>query len=231
MAPLPNTLTTSPIRKVCAAVATLALLAVGGCSSESSDIWLLYGAARADLLGSRSVTRQEAAAVPYASMGVRLGAGSEVLAVLATDAPHTRLWIAGKRLAVETDGGRIVRTSGFANNLADVSGDLGAPVPPVKGLHQGGERTLLYDFADLNAYSVKVVCRTVEGGSESIKILGRLIPATRMDENCRAGVLDWSFTNTYWVGIKDGMVWRSTQFVHPRLDPITTEILRPPKAG
>lgn len=192
---------------------------------------LLFDAVRARVTGDSSqVTLQQASAVPYASLGVRIGGGSEFLIVLATDTPHSRLWAAGRSIALQTDGGRIVRTSGLAHNLSGVNGDVGVPIPPLDALKQRGDkRTLLYDFADLNAYSVKVTCRTSRLGHENIRILGKTIPTQRIEESCHADALRWSFVNTYWAGEKSGMVWKSIQYIHPRLGPVATEILRPPE--
>lgn len=211
----------------------MALLTLSGCGSEQSDMGLVFNAARTAFSdpGPSSVSLKEAGAVSYASLGVRVDGGQEVLIVLVTDAPHSQLWTAGKLMALQTDDGRIVRTSGFTNNLSGVSGDMGAAVSPLDALHRrDGERTLLYDFADLNAYSIKTVCRAAPHGHENIEILGKAIPTERVEETCRADALDWSFTNTYWVGEKSGMVWQSIQHIHPRMGPISTEILRPPEA-
>jgi hypothetical protein len=229
MARLPIISTTSRTRK---ALAVASLLLLAACGSEQSDTGLLFGAVRNIVTGPgpQPVTLQQAAAVPYASMGVRINGGSEILIVMVIDAPHSRLWTAGKAIAVQTDDGRIVRTSGFANNLSGVSGDLGAPVSPLDAVHhRDGKRTLLYDFADLNAYSVKTVCHAVSRGRETIQILGKAIPTIRIEETCRADALDWSFVNTYWAGAESGMVWQSVQHIHPSVGPITTEILRPPE--
>lgn len=229
MARLPIISTTFRTRR---ALAAGLFLLLAGCSSEQSDTGLLFGALRNMVTGPgpQPVTLQQAAAIPYASMGVRINGGSEILIVMVIDAPHSRLWTAGKAIAVQTDDGRIVRTSGFANNLSGVSGDLGAPVSPLDAVRRrNGQRTLLYDFADLNAYSVKTACQTATKGQENIQILGKAIPTVRIEESCRADALDWSFVNTYWVGAQSGMVWQSVQHIHPRLGPITTEILRPPE--
>jgi Group 4 capsule polysaccharide lipoprotein gfcB, YjbF len=237
MANLPNISTTSQThkgstRKGGALAACLAMLALAGCSSEQSDMGLLYGAARDAFSGdgAGSVTLKQAGAVPYASLGVRVDGGPEVLIVLATDAPHSRLWTAAKAIALQTDNGRIVRTAGLAHNLSGVSGDLGAMVSPIDALRRReGTRTLLYDFADLHAYSVKTVCNVASRGRENVQILGKAIPTERVEERCRADALNWSFANIFWLGEKSGMVWQSIQYVHPRLGPISTEILRPPE--
>jgi hypothetical protein len=214
-------------------LAAAACLLLAGCSSEESDTHLLVDALRNAVTGPgpSAVTLGQAAAIPYASLGVRIGDGSQFLIVLAMDAPHSRLWTAGKAIALQTDDGRIVRTSGLAHNLSGVSGQSGVPISPRDALKQrGGTRTLLYDFADLNAYSVKTVCRTTNLGRETITVLGKAIPTLHVEESCHADALGWSFVNTYWMGAKSGMVWKSIQYVHPQLGPISTEILRPPKS-
>ena len=215
-----------------AAILCCALLAAG-CSSESSDWGLMYDAAKNAVIGSEisSISLQQAGAIPYASMGVRLDNGPQVLIVMVDDAPHARLWTAGKVIAVQTNDGRIVRTSGFASNLSGVSsGVTGVPVSTLDAMHTAPERTLFYDFADMNAYSVQVVCHTVSRGPESVTILGKEIPTNRIEESCRADALDWSFTNVFWVGVKSGIVWKSLQHIHPRLGEVSTEILRPPQS-
>ena len=177
-----------------------------------------------------SVSLQQAGAIPYASMGVRLDNGPQALIVMVDNAPHAWLWTAGKVIAVQTNDGRIVRTAGFTSNLSGVSGgDPGVPVSPIDAMHTAPNRTLFYDFADMNVYSVQVVCRTVSRGPESVTILGKEIPTNRIEESCHADALDWSFTNVFWVGVKSGMVWKSIQHIHPRLGEVSTEILRPPQ--
>ncbi len=99
----------------------------------------------------------------------------------------------------------------------------------IDAMHTAPNRTLFYDFADMNVYSVQVVCRTVSRGPESVTILGKEIPTNRIEESCHADALDWSFTNVFWVGVKSGMVWKSIQHIHPRLGEVSTEILRPPQ--
>jgi len=196
---------------------------------------LLYGAAEGLVTGTdtASVTQGEVDATPAPSLGVRLGDGPERLAVLVSDAPHLRLWAAGKAFALQTDGGRILRSSGFSANLSGVSGENGAAASlrderaNAAQTKAARQRTLFYDFADLDAYSVRTVCALSEDGRQTIHILGKPITTRHITERCRADLLGWSFTNSYWVG-ETGFVWKSVQNIHPRLAPLTLEVLRPP---
>ena len=158
--------------------------------------------------------------------------------MLVSDAPHLRLWTIGKALALQTDGGRILRSSGFSANLSGVSGENGAAVSlrevranaaqtKAAQTQAARQRTLFYDFADLDAYSVRTVCAQSKEARQTIHILGKPIATWQITEHCRADLLDWSFTNSYWVS-ETGFVWKSVQNIHPRLAPLTLEVLRPP---
>jgi hypothetical protein len=145
--------------------------------------------------------------------------------VLAGDTGGQSLWTSAAKVAITTKDGRIVRTAGFAYNLGgyESRGDAS---------RKFGTRVVRWqaDFPDLNLYSVPIVCQDREAGDETIVILGKDIHTRRIDESCASQVseLNWSFKNTYWVDSESGLVWRSIQHIHPRLDAIEAEILRPP---
>jgi hypothetical protein len=158
-------------------------------------------------------------------MGIRLGGSPQNMVILAGDAGGQRLWTSAAKIAITTKDGRIVRTAGFGH-------DLGGYEPRGNSLGEDGARTVRWqaDFPDLNLYSVPITCRDHLVGDETIIILGKDIHVRRIDESCASAdsQLDWSFKNIYWIDPESGLIWRSIQHVHPQLDSIETEILRPP---
>jgi hypothetical protein len=205
----------------------VAVLLLGGCGVTlgGGDAASLYAIVKNMWNGSgKNVTLEKAAAVPYASMGLRLGDGPEALVILAGDMGGQRLWTSGASIAITTKDGRIVRTAGFMYNL----GGYEMRHDEVRD----GVRSVRWqaDFPDLKLYSVSIACQDRPAGDESIIILGKNIHTRRIDESCAAegSGLDWSFDNTYWLDPSSDLIWRSVQHVHPRLDAIETEILRPP---
>ncbi len=199
---------------------------LGACSSEGGGDWSpLYEIAKNAWGGdSPKVTLEEAASVPYASMGISLGGGPQVMLLQAGETNGQQLWTSAAKIAITTKNGRIVRTAGFGHDLggyelrAGTGGNLGAQTARWQA-----------DFPDLKLYSVSIVCQDKQAGEETITILGKDIHALRIDESCTSegGRLDWSFNNTYWVDPENGLIWRSIQHVHPQLDAIETEVLRP----
>src|ERR1700735_1278020 len=92
---------------------------------------------------SSSVPRARVAAVPYATLGVRLGSSDESMFVLATKAGGDLVWRGGPQLAITTRNGRIVRTAGFVHNLSGFQIDVRSNASAGQ---VGDGRTYLYDF-------------------------------------------------------------------------------------
>ena len=200
------------------------------CSSNNSTDWeQAYKAVQAAFDSSASaVTLQQAAAVPYASMGVRIDGGPEQMVVLAGGQTGPLLWTSAARIALETQNGRIIRTSGLPSNLGTTTFSTPDPLATIEASPSPAEYRRTVDLPDQNIYSVALDCTMQAAGRETIKILGQDIPTLRVEEHCRSGRLDWDFTNEFWLGESSGFVWRSRQYIHPKLGAIDTEILRPP---
>ncbi len=215
-------------RRALASVA--AALALGACSSSNSSDWeQAYKAVRAALDSSASaITLQQASAVPYATMGLRVDGGPEQMIVLAGGQNGPLLWTSAARIALETENGRVVRTSGLPFNLGSTVFSSPDPLRDIASTRTAANYRRTIDLPDQNAYSITLNCTMQAVGPETIKILGQDIPTLRVDETCRSPRLDWEFTNTFWLGQASGFVWRSHQFIHPKLGPVDTEILRPP---
>lgn len=189
----------------------------------------LYQAARAGWAGSdKRVTLKEAASVPGASLGMRIGDGPEQMLVLAAGTARNNLWISRARVAIATDHGRIVRTAGLQNDLGGYAAAGGAMDSTSLSWSQPATWQWVADFPDINAYSVRVVCHDQPAGRETIRILGTPIQTVRVNENCSSPNLHWSFENTFWVSPTNEMVWQSVQHVHPEMDAVEIRLFRPP---
>lgn len=208
------------------------LLFLGGCGSDgSSDYALYYQSLKKSVAvtfgHNDRITREQAAAIPYATIGYRLNDGPEQLLVLATDNGEEQLWTSGGHVVIVTRGGRIVRTVGLEQDVSAVTSG-GGQFGPTEA--QGGKSTStrLEDFTSIPAYGVAVKCTVLTKGLETIVILGQGITTRKVDEMCRSEALGWSFTDTYWTDPTKALVWRSIQHVGPNGEKIEIETLRPP---
>lgn len=222
--PTPNGLR-AVLLSACAAIGAGAL---SGCSSDGGGDWLaLVSLARTSWENRNApVALAEAAAIPFATLGVRIADGREQILVLATDSNGERLWVAHTQVAMTTRAGRIVETAGLPFNVSGYSAATGITAP----WSTPHSVRWAADFPDMGLYSVTISCEDRPAGPDPITILGQELDTVRVDETCHSEQLQWSFVNSYWISASSGRVWRSTQNIHPKMDQITIQILRPPES-
>jgi hypothetical protein len=212
----------------------LALLLAGGCSSAGSgntnysQFYEIVKQGVAASFGKIRVTRDQAAAIPYASLGYSLDGGNQTILVLATDTNNELLWTSPSHVVIVTRDGRIIRTLGLPRDLTGLTTPNGPPPAPASAVHKPFASTRQEDFPELGFYGVAVSCRAHLVGRQRITILGQAITTNRVDESCQSRNPEWSFTDNFWIDPDNALVWRSSQHVNPKGGTIETEIFRPP---
>jgi hypothetical protein len=208
---------------------------VCGCSSDrTSDYGNYWKAVResfANPFQPRSITLAQASEVSYASMGWRLDGGNQHLVILATDSHEDQLWTSSEHVVLMTHDGRLRRLVGLPREYSahpEATGQNAEIPPPAAALQGPFSYRRSADFSDLKADGVPVTCRATSVGGRTIKILGKAIHVAQINENCSVPALHWQFTDTYWVSRDSGLVWRSSQHIHPDGQTLQTEIFRPP---
>ena len=150
------------------ALACSALLA--GCSSDGAGDWLsIFQAARLSWENRDApVGLNDAASIPYATLGVRINEGPEQILILATDLSGDRLWTSAARIAITTRNGRIIRTAGFGTDLSGYASEAGTQEDWIRPHAYAWTA----DFSDLGYYSVPVKCETKPAVREPVTIIG-----------------------------------------------------------
>ena len=99
-------------------VAGSALLLAGCAGGDQTSTWGDYykvlQQSFSQSFGDKAITRDRAAAVPYASMGYRLNGSPEAMIVLATDNGGEELWTSSAHIVIVTRDGRVTRHRGLA---------------------------------------------------------------------------------------------------------------------
>jgi hypothetical protein len=173
------------------------------------------------------ISRERAAAVPYATMGLALGSNPEVLLVLGTATGGNQEWFAGDAIFVATRDGHIIRTAGLPYDLGGIRSLSSASNVP----SAAAPSLFLVDFPDLGVYAAPLLCSSKLVGDDTIEILGASIPTRHIVEQCQVSALKWTFENDFWQDVQTGAMWRSSQYVHPKSPPVILEVLRPAEAG
>lgn len=209
-----------------------ALLFLAGCSSDQGAWGEYFQIIRQGLAGSfhkTGITRDQAAAIPYASLGFRIDGSNENLLVLATDNNGDLLWTAASHIVLLTHGGRVLRSVGLPHDIAATTAQSAGGLPPLSDALRAPYRsTRLVDLPDIGAYGVVVNCVTTAKGRQNLSIIGTTVATTRIDETCRSTRPRWSFTDNYWIDAQTGFTWHSVQHLHPSGTTIQIEVFRPP---
>jgi len=222
------------MRRVRTFIVILALAStVSACSGVQDDSDLLRMGnlllKQTGLIGGDddNVTREKAASVPYASIGIRLGSSQEAMLLLATSSGDNLHWQAGTQYVIGTRDGHVTHTVGFAHNLDGLQG----PIPDSRSVapERGGSYHYLYDMVDMGKYGVFASCTQRDEGAEQVVIIGIAHDTRHIVEDCRAQQLHWRFSNDFWRDAATGYVWKSVQNFRPDMDALTLEILRPEK--
>ncbi len=222
---------TAPARRGWAAAALMFLAGCSSADSGNTNYAQFYQLAKQSLsasFGNVRVTRDQAASIPYASMGYSQDGGNQMLLVLATNSGGELLWTGSSHAVIVTRDGRIVRTVGQGHDLAGLTMRNGVAPAPATAVRGAFTSVRLEDFPELGIYGAQITCRAHLVGQQKIDVLGQPIPTNRVDEACRSREPDWSFVDTYWVDPDNGLVWRSRQHIHPKGGEIETELFRPP---
>jgi hypothetical protein len=211
----------------------LPLFFLSGCANDESDVVQVGSVIVNYVRGLHGkVTREQAGAVPYASMGLELGSSSQILLVLGTISQDELGWYAGDQVFVATRRGRVVRTAGLPYDLGGLS--------PLSAAAAGGGAAaktrsasvlLSLDFPDLGSFGAVAKCASRDAGEDTVEIFGASIPTRRIIEHCTVPSLKWSFDNQFWADRMTGYVWRSSQYIHPKSPPLVLEIFRPEQGG
>jgi len=167
--------------------------------------------------------------LPYASIRAKMGPSGRVIMILGRyDGPDLH-WISADYVALATRKGRIVKSAGLPETLANTI--FVGPDPIItRGANQWDAPVPARRFVDIEpgAHYGIIIASTIERiGVEEIEILGRRHQTILLRERAYAAHLDWSFENYFWLDMETGFVWKSIQHVTPSLPPIEIETLKP----
>jgi hypothetical protein len=209
--------------------ASLLAVFLTGCAGDS-DIAQTTNVIWQSIRGSGSkITREQAAAVPYATMAIALGNSSQALLTLGTSTAGELDWYTGQQLFVATRAGRIIRTAGLPYDLGGRHVRQTRATPSAIGTASPPEIVTL-DYPDLGIFDALLSCESRNFGEDNVEILGASILTRHVVERCEVAVLHWKFDNDFWLDRATGYVWRSRQYIHPKSPAIVLEVLRPEQA-
>tara|TARA_A100001037_G_scaffold208682_2_gene186918 strand:+ start:353 stop:1075 length:723 start_codon:yes stop_codon:yes gene_type:complete len=189
-----------------------------------------YDAARFLTVGMPDVdiSRDLVDNIPYASISAKVGKGPRSLLILGRYEGEDLHWLSADNASVVTRDGRVVKTSGFPENIRATNYHGVDPV--ARQLHRPDTPRRFSRSLDIdvdNQYGLIVDSEFTVYEEIQIKIIDLNLRTMVVEETNRARSINWSFTNYYWVDVFDGFVWRSVQHIARTFPPIEIEVLKP----
>jgi hypothetical protein len=206
-----------------------------GCASSSGSVVQLFSSTVSAKTGSPDdypLSNQQIQAMPYATLGVRIGAFPRAVTVLATVDRQELQWVSADQVSFFTGNGRLVRSQGLDRDLGATRW-LTPAGDPIAGLARTGELPApgVYREIDLKHADEKAVAvesRYELKGEETLTLLGRARLLRRVDEVAAMPAWRWKARNSFWFDPQSGRVWRSVQCYCPEMPPIEMVLLKPP---
>ncbi len=161
-------------------------------------------------------------------MSAKIGPGQRALVVLRRVDQKELSWFSANRIVFVTREGRVVRTAGLAANLKHTQlideDNLGLIHDE---LHPTGSMRRVVDLGPPDRYGLLITSSLESLGPSSIEISELQFDTLHFRETNWARDLDWTFENLFWVDPGSGIVWKSTQYIHPDIPPLELELLKP----
>lgn len=219
-------------------VALLGALALGACAGGSSQnertanmVTGLVEGWFSDDEGAppppMKVPRAKVDELPFASIGVEIDDNPQFLFVMANQTATDDLYTLGYQVSLVLRDGRLIRTQGFPRDVLGGRWD-GPNIITAAAAQPGivyGDRYMETSERGIGTRTAECSAQAV--GDETVTILGAPIVARHVRETCEVDELKWEFSNDFWVDPASGLVWRSIQYIHPKVNPVILETFRP----
>ena len=161
--------------------------------------------------------------IPYASSLVKIGKGPYALMILESSENNRHTWVSADGVYLVTYEGRIVKTAGLGNNLTQFT----KPKTSWGSLGMLQEYTYYLSYDEPYLRDLKIEAEIVNEGLTSTKLFDREVKLNLIKEKLRNRYLGWEVENSYWVD-DNGFVWKSKQFISPKLPSFEVEITKKP---
>ncbi|MFK7944663.1 MAG: YjbF family lipoprotein [Paracoccaceae bacterium] len=215
-------------------VSGLALLA--SCTSDGSSAAERLGPLAEEVIFGKQdpeppqvLTRAELAQVPFATLAISTPGGPRSYVAAVANNDGFVAYQDQSRRSIIMEGGMLVATHGLGYDLAAIKHQPDDPVAlqtPVSQWPGVVVRNYQFTRTGTTDYQVTVSCSFQKTARERIEIVELFFDVQRIDETCGNGKR--SFTNTYWVAVDTGFIWKSVQWIGPRQpDPFVLEVIRP----
>ncbi len=161
--------------------------------------------------------------IPYASSLVKIGKGPYALMILESSENKRHTWVSADGVYLVTYEGRIIQSAGLQNNLTQLT----MRKISWSSVDKPQKFTYYASYDEPYLRDLKIEVEVINQGQTLTKLFNREVKLNLIKEKLRNRYLGWEVENTYWVDDK-GFVWKSEQFISPKLPSFEMEITKKP---
>jgi len=162
-----------------------------------------------------SITPELVKNIPYASSILKIGKGAPGLIILESLSEDEETWVSSDGIYLVFKEGRIIKTSGFFNNLIGFE-SLEIDLKRLIDSKEPASFVNYYSYDHPKLINMKVSGERRFIRKEEIKLLGRKQQLYLIEESFKKGYIGWKGTNKFWVD-DEMFVWKSKQSISPKL--------------
>lgn len=178
-----------------------------------------------------TVTDEQIASLPYASLYARINEGPRIFVVLGYDENGQQKWITQDKAMLVMQHGRLVKTLGLASNLDDVSNLAQDPLTYPLHLQNNASWTRVVQWREKDRVRAATAVSQFQRGDDAVlNVAGERVPCRVWIETVRMESLGAEWQNTFWIDNRDGAVLQANQMLAADAFPVETTILKPAKS-
>lgn len=162
--------------------------------------------------------------IPYASMVVKIGKGPNALMILESVNNDEYTWVSSDGVYLVIKNGRIIRTLGLPNNLFS---RLDPNLSWDESSRLDSESISYLSFQNPTLNNLKVISTFTVNEYQDMNLIFGKKSLKLIEEHIESDTIAWNASNNYWLDVNN-FIWKSTQYISPKLPPIHYEVTKRP---
>lgn len=175
-----------------------------------------------------NITRDLVKKIPYASAKLKIGRGSSGLLILESIKGNQTTWVSADNVLLLVRDGRIIRTLGLINNLTSYR----SVDQSFKDLLSNSDSLLnyysYYSYDEPLLHNLRVEVSLSIKGTQDVELLGKVRSLVLVEELVTSKEINWTKKNKYWIDPDTFFVWKSIQYISPKLPKFIFEVTKKP---
>ena len=164
--------------------------------------------------------------IPYASSILKVGKGASGLIILESKEEEQETWVSSDGIYLVFKEGRIVKTSGFFNNLINFK-SVETNFASLMDTNESESLVYYYSYDDPKLIDMRVQASRRFVAKEKVQLIDREEELNLIEEQIVNHYIGWEVTNKFWID-DDMFVWKSEQYISPKLPKFYTEVTKKP---